>query len=138
MGRSKRSALPARVREVRHRIDHWRKTRKKRSPMPEDLWESAVALARVHGVYSMSQALRVSYESLRSRVGDAPRKASGRGSGSAGFIELDPAQLVGGAEPRGTEVELVDKEGAKMIVRLAGGGDLDVLALAGAFWRRGT
>jgi len=51
-----RPALPANVKAVANRIEKWRRTRRKRSPMPEQLWLDAAVLARSHGVYRVSQA----------------------------------------------------------------------------------
>jgi hypothetical protein len=51
--------LPAEVGEVRSEIEGWRQNRQKRSPMPARLWSAAAALAKVHGIYRISQALRL-------------------------------------------------------------------------------
>jgi hypothetical protein len=69
MGRRKRDAFPAGVNEVRRRIEHWRETRTRRSPMPGDLWEAATSLARVHGIYTIAREFGLHYDSLKSRVG---------------------------------------------------------------------
>jgi hypothetical protein len=51
MGRRRGSPLSsAQVKEVGQQVAHWRRTRRKRSPMPPALWNAAVSLARTHGV----------------------------------------------------------------------------------------
>jgi hypothetical protein len=66
---------PPAVKRLRSRIEHWRKTRRKRCRMPEPLWASAVRLAKKHGIYSTSRALRVNYEQLKRRVQGETKKA---------------------------------------------------------------
>jgi len=44
---------------VRQRFDDWRQTRRRRLPIPEELWGEALALARAHGVNRTAQALRL-------------------------------------------------------------------------------
>ena len=132
MAVKRRSSVPAEVRGVRRRIEHWRKTRKKRSRMPEDLWAAAAGLARVYGVYPMAQALSVNYQSLKKRMGESAR------AGGTGFVELDPRQVVTSLDAAATVVELVDGDGAKLTIRFPGSGDVDILGLLSDFWRRGA
>lgn len=69
MGRRRETkALPAGVEELRGRVERWRRTRKKRSPMPEELWEDAARLARVHGVSPIARWLGLSYYTLQGRM----------------------------------------------------------------------
>lgn len=134
MGRKRRTVLPRKVKELRTRIERWRRTRRKRSPMPEKLWSEATLLARAHGTYRISSALRLNYENLKKRVDVAPE--DGRDD-SAGFVEVEGAQLVGAFESAGTVVELSGADGAKLVIRLSGREELDVVGLADAFWKRG-
>jgi len=53
---------------VRQRFEDWRQTRRPSSPIPEELWGEAVALARTHGVNRTAQALHLSYASLKQRL----------------------------------------------------------------------
>jgi len=126
-----------RVETVRQRIEHWRATREKRSPMPEKLWEAAVSVARVHGVWATTRVLRINYESLKSRVSGGATDGRAGAARSAGFVELAAGQLGGPGERAGTVVELAAADGARLTVRLPSGEGLDVVALADAFWRRG-
>lgn len=134
MRRKKRTVLPKNVNRLRSRIERWRGTRRKRSPMPAELWAEAVSLARSHGVYRIASELRIGYESLRKRVAIEPD--AGRAS-SAGFVEVEGAQLVGAFESARTVVEFSDVDGAKFVVRLSDREELNVVGLAEAFWKRG-
>jgi len=138
MGRRRRSALPASVKKVRDRVEYWRRTREKRSPMPEDLWDAAASLARAHGVCPIARDLRLNYETLKKRVSVAQQEGRDGADRSAGFIELNGAQLVGSLDPAGAVVELSGADGAKMMIRMRESEDLDILGLADAFWSRGA
>jgi len=124
---------------VQRRIEHWRKTRQKRSPMPEALWNAAVQLAQRDGVYSISRALQLNYQSLQARLAMASAAAKppvGPGA-PKGFVELSPTLPLAAAPRTESLVELSDDEGAKLLIRLpASGSDLDVERLAEAFWSR--
>jgi hypothetical protein len=103
--------------------------------MPEELWRSAVLLARTHGVYAVARALRVDYGALKKRCND-PEACRKTRDMPGKFIELPRTPVFGRAEPDGVVVELSDADGAKLVVRLAGGEGLEVRSLAEAFWSR--
>lgn len=103
--------------------------------MPAPLWEAAVSLARTHGLYPIAQALRLDYGSLKNRLSRPPENA-GDDAGSAGFVELNPAQWLGRTEPGSVSVELWAVDGTKLIVRLPDKERLDLPALIEAFRRR--
>ena len=138
MGRvKKKSALPPDVVKVRQGIERWRKTRAKRTRMPEELWRAAVALAQVQGIYEISQALRVSYGTLKKRLGAAkatPAKKRGRRKKKAVFVELEPAW--GGVGPARCVVELRKPSGTTMTIRLTDTSILDIAELTDMFWSR--
>ena len=138
MGRRRGSPLSStRVKEVQRQITHWRKTRRKRSPMAPALWDAAASLARTHGIYAIAQALRVSYESLKRHVEQPPRDGSLSRLETPGFVEVPAGQLVSSSEVAGTVVEITAPDGARLVVRLPDGAhNLDVLRLADTFWRR--
>jgi len=139
MARGERSRFPAALEELGGRVEHWRQTRAKLSPMPEALWREAVSLAREHGVFKVSRAARLSYGSLKRRLEGSGAQEPARGlGGAAGFIELDPLRLFGAAEPAGPLLELSGADGSKLVIRLSSGKAVDVLGLAAAFWSRGT
>ena len=131
-----RSALAADVEGLRRRIDDWRRTRTRRSPMPGQLWEGAVALARAHGVYPMARALGVNYDSLKRRVvteTSGRRRADGA---AASFVELRPSVPFDLPKPAAAVVELSNRSGDKLAIHLSEASDIDVMRLAAAFWIR--
>ena len=136
MGRKKTRLLDARVEPLRTQIERWRQTRAQRSPMPEPLWRAAVELARKHGVYAAAQALRLSYDSLRTRAEEAGEPRQRRREGTppqATFVDLPPALLSAAAGASGPIVEVVGPSGQRLTVRLRSG-ELDVAELIRACW----
>jgi len=61
MARTKVPALPAGVKLLRKRIEEWRRTRDRRTAMPADLWDEAVALARPGRAWAVARALGISF-----------------------------------------------------------------------------
>ena len=116
----------AKLGRVRQRIEVWRRTRAKRSPMPQALWTAATELARELGAYRVAQELGVGYGSLKDRLG----ANGGRGPGE--FVEVDGALLLSAAPAR-NEVELSDASGMKVVIRLGVGQAVDVAAVLAAF-----
>lgn len=125
MGRRRETkALPAGVEELRGRVERWRRTRKKRSPMPEELWEDAARLARVHGVSPIARWLGLSYYTLQGRMERVDEAAE-----AGAFVELDVRSL----GQAGCSIEMANGEGAKLVIRGLSSGDLDLRVLAETF-----
>jgi hypothetical protein len=124
------------IERVRRRIEQWRRTRAKKTRMPDELWAAAVGLARDHGIYAVARGLRVSYDSLKSRLkGRPPQSRAPKSAPAAAFVDLGPA-LPFATGPAGATLELTDSSGAKLAVRLAAGDTIDLPGLARDFWRR--
>ena|ERR1700690_1832810 len=134
MGRSG-SPVSARMDRLLQRIESWRSTRRKLSPMPPELWASAVSLAREDGVSMTSRILGLSYRSLKDRMAESAPPV-GRPRTPFGFVELSPDSLMSDASPAAAVVEISDPDGAKLVIRLRDPADVDVGGLAEAFWRR--
>lgn len=136
MGRKKTRLLDPRIEPLRKQIERWRRTRAKRSAMPEVLWGAAAELAQKHGVYAAAQALRLSYSSLRTRAeaaGDKRRARTERRPPQVTFVELPPAGLSEVAAPGGAVVEVVGSSGQRLTVRLRSA-ELDLPELIRACW----
>jgi|SRR5579859_4317952 len=121
------------IEQVRKEIEHWRRARRWRcSPMPGDLWEKAVRLARELGVHPVKCALGISYGTLKKRVAATAPK---RRKAGARFIELSGAEVLSSAS--GSAVEISDSTGMRLTVRLSAGTAVDLVGLVGAFRGRG-
>lgn len=136
MSRETRRAQTPRLEQLRARIEEWRRTRSGLCAMPEPLWAAAVAAAHEHGIYAVSRALGVSYDSLKTRTGACRAKAAAdKPPGAATFGEIGSAlPFVSGTS--GASVELTRDDGSKLAIRLAAGDALDVVGLVRAFGDR--
>jgi len=135
MGRTRGNGLPAEVQQLRQRIERWRRTRERRTPMPAGLWAEAVRLARDGRAWAVARALGVNFEALRRRMAEAAGNppAPGRDPPAA-FGERSGAQVLGATGgTTGTVVELSDDGGIRLTVRLAAGDTLDVPRVVAAF-----
>ena len=115
-----------RLTRLRGRIERWRGTRAKRSPMPAELWSAATELAQELGVYRVVRELRVGYGSLKDRLDVAGERG---GRATSGFVEIDGPAL---RAPAAASVELSDPSGLKVAIRLAAGQAVDWAALVAA------
>jgi hypothetical protein len=117
---------------VRRQLQAWRRTRKHRERIPENLWQAMAELARAFGVSRVARALRVEYYALKERVQGGEQSPRSK-ENHASFVELPmPAPT----QQSDCLVELEDGLGAKMTLRLAPGSGTEVLSLVQAFWRR--
>jgi hypothetical protein len=127
-------ALAAGLARVQPALAAWRQRRRHREAIPEDLWRLIVPLAQSHGVSPVARALRLNYTALQSRCVEVVRKVPMlAGNSSEGFVEVALPSWPGGAP---WSIELEDRRGAKMTVRLAGGEAAAVLAVAQGLWRQ--
>ncbi len=119
--------VSTRVDGVRQRLERWRRTRKKRSRIPEGLWKAAVELAGSYGVNKTARALRLDYYELKERLVSASRAAPVGKEPIASFLELaSPAVF-----PE-CLVELESPRGTRMRIHLRGAPDLTLLR--SLFW----
>ena len=79
---------------IQERFDWWRRTPKRCSRIPEDLWSSAVEMAREQGLNRTASTLRLSYYALKKRLASADGTRC-EAPANARFLELLP-QRAGG------------------------------------------
>lgn len=124
--------IAAAVAPVEEPLAAWRQQRRHREPIPEPLWRQIVPLARVHGVSPIAQALGLNYTALKNRMGErAP--SPGTSPAASGFIEASMAPWLAGPQ---YILEVEDRRGAKLTLRVARAGEAEVLALARGLWRQ--
>lgn len=117
---------------LRKRIEVWRTTRLSRGQTPDEIWNSAVALARIYGVCQVARAVGLDYKALRTRVARAPEKP---GLVEAAFIEL-PVTLAGESAPTpppGTTIEIFSPDGSRMRISLEAGRGMEASGIVAAF-----
>jgi len=118
---------------VRRKLEHWRETRKKRRPIPKELWDAAVALSKEHSINTVSKALHLNYTALKNRIHGIKSKKKPKNPPASAFVELDF-----GVSTSECIVEMEKKGGAKMRMCFRGSTDFDPLTLSKAFWNSRT
>ena len=108
--------------------------------IPASLWSGAAEVARTNGVAETARALRVDARKLAKLAEGGAESAPRSVVESAGFVELGGLGLGGPREPRKRVLELVGREGDRVRVEIVGdaGAEVDLVALARAFWSRGA
>jgi hypothetical protein len=120
------------IEEVQDQFADWRKTRKTRGPIPESLWEAALALAKDHSINEISKALRLNYMALKERVQAYRSVCLPEAVAQPAFLEFAP---LGRSMPSSEcSVEMEDMNGTRMKICFKGHTGLDLLELAKVFW----
>ena len=117
----KNNSVPKPIKELRQRVETWRKKRACKGPMPEHLWAEAAKLARNHGIYAVSKGARIAYDGVKKRVkSDAAKSISPAQSLPGQFVELPVGWLSGcqGHDSSAAVVELRDGRGRSLSIRV--------------------
>lgn len=94
-----------------------------------------MALAAEHGICRIARTIRIDYAALKKRLEKMPKQKAPGDPTPQSFIELkSPAFIT--ANPGEAAIEFSDDNGATMSCRLSGRVELDVIALAHAFWNK--
>ena len=122
----------AAIAQVAPALAAWRERRTHRQPIPEALWRKMALLARRYGLSPVAQALRVNYNGLKRRLMAASPGSAGAVDGPApAFIEL-PA--TGWSNSPQWVIELEDRSGCKLTLRLPTSERAGALALVQGLW----
>ena len=123
------SDIPIGMAKAHQRFERWRSSHKGRKPIPESLWRAAVEVAREHGIFRTSKALRLEFNKLKRRVQSAGRRAA---STRPAFVELVASESAGLSEC------LIELEGprGKMRVQWKGITPPDLAGLSRTLWER--
>ena len=103
--------------EVHQRFEHWRESRKHRTPIPESLWKGAVSPCADHSIYRISKSLRLDYNALKRRLCYSHPESLPESVMSSAFVELDLKASLPEAE---CLLEMEGKDGAKMKLHIKG------------------
>jgi len=120
--------------EISREFQKWRSSRKKRSLIPEPLWQAAEKLSEQHSTSKVARALRLDYTKLKERIVSSRSIRAGetwRNGAGCGFVEVEvPYGTIGGE----CAVELEDGTGRKLKVHLRRASGAEVVQLAKALW----
>ena len=98
--------------EIRSQLENWRKNKtNKREPIPKDIWQAAVELARKHSIATVSKALRLRYASLKEHIYGPPISKNKAKEKFPSFVELKYSQPL---TQEGITVDIENKRGCRM------------------------
>jgi len=117
--------------QLRERFEQWRQQKRdRRQRIPSALWDAAAGQARQRGVCLVARTLRLDYLRLKKRASSVPQQQR---SSSMPFVEC---LLPGPAAASENVIELINRQGARMILRLPASSHHDWLEWAQLFWRQ--
>lgn len=112
-------------------IQDWRESRKVPGPMPGELWDEAVVLARTFGVFRIARALTLDYTSLRKRAEKVPEG----GLVNPTFVHLPVTvapEMAPSAAP-GARIEISTPDGTRLHIHLEVGRGMEAAGIVAAF-----
>jgi hypothetical protein len=109
------SPIPELIVQLQRSLEEFRSTRPHRAKLPEAIWQSAVELAREHGLYAVAHPLRLDYAQLKKRLGGVVTVS--RKSASPAFVELIASHSVSMSE---CVIEFESSIGSKMRIQWKG------------------
>jgi hypothetical protein len=128
-----RDAMTGELEQLRDRFEHWRQQNGPgRRRIPGDIWNEASVLARRHGVVKVAQTLRLDYATLKRKAGVQTNR--GNKQASMPFVEL---MMPGPMVASESVVELTNRKGARMTIRLQPHNGKSMVELAEVFLRGG-
>ena len=80
------AVIPEPIAQLQRQLDQIRSTEPRGRKLPESVWQTAVELAREHGVYAVAHPLRLDYMGLKKRLGGVTRPR--RKARKPTFVEL--------------------------------------------------
>ena len=118
--------LSQELQTLRQRVEAWRARQGGRgSRIPEGLWNEAVRVVGIDGLWATSRATRLNYERLRGRVAEANSSRAVDDKGNAGLrADRGKTRLIGRASGGGPRAQLVAvgmspfAGGGKMVIEL--------------------
>ena len=144
MGKQKTEPKPEDLDPLRERIRAWRSTRHRPNPMPGEIWDHAVVLARQFGVCKVARAVGLDYTALRKRVATAKELP---GLVLPTFVEL-PGRLFAEEAPvvplqetlaaglpggTGAMIDIAIPDGVRIRIQLEAGRGMEVAGIVAAF-----
>ncbi len=98
------------VEEVQRLFKEWRRNKKRRERIPEELWKAAISLTKQYSAHQISRHLHLNHSAVRDHI-RAENPAEVIREKEAAFIEFDVIQAAIGSN---CVIEIEKRGGAKM------------------------
>ena len=109
------SPMPEPIVQLQRQLEQFRGSHPPRTRLPESLWQSAMELAREHGLHAVAHPLRLDYAQLKKRLGGVVTVS--RKAASPAFVELIASHSVSISE---CVIEFESSIGSKMRIQWKG------------------
>ena len=116
--------------EAKRGFDQWRRNRKHRERIPDQLWQMAVEAATVHGVHPTARRLRLCPATLKERM-----QTFGQGEASEDGPRFVEFPVLGAGLAPECILEAEDQGGRKLRIQLKGGATAQAASLGRMLWR---
>ena len=124
--------MPKALSEARCQLDHWRSQQSnKRTRLPKDFWQQAVALAQEHGLNKTARALGLKYYSLKKHLDATTTDELKPAEARREFLELLPSPVT--SQFIDCTIELEDGSGTTMRMHIKGAHMADLASFACGF-----
>lgn len=144
MGKQRKEPSSEDLDPVREQIRAWRETRHLPGPMPSEIWDRAVVLARAFGVCKVARAVGLDYSALRKKVAKAMEQPGlvkptfvelpGRMATDEGLSEQSPRDLeIRRAVSTGTLIDISTPDGSRIRIHLEPGHSMEAAGVVAAF-----
>lgn len=116
------------IEDVRKQLEAWRQTKRKRTPIPSDLWEAAASLCDHLSVNQVARTFHLNHTKLKTCVEQRKENVNTPPT----FMELPiisslTAECV---------VKMENRYGERLLMQFKGNVSLDLLELGKSFWRQ--
>jgi len=124
--------IPIALSQARRHFDHWRSQQpNKRTRLPKEFWQQAVALAQEYGLNKTARALGLKYYSLKKHLDETGADVLAPTKPTPDFIELLPGTMTPGSVE--CMIEWVDNSDVTVRMHIKGAGLSDLTSLARVF-----
>ena len=125
------AARRRKISQVQRQFAQWRRRRSPGTRIPDTLWESAIELAREHGVSKTSRALGLDYYAVKKRVDAGSQRHRDEPAVGPTFVEF-PLQAVPGNLACVLEAE--NEQGVRLRLELTGVPSTELAGLVRSVW----
>lgn len=128
----KTKQIPKPLEKTRERFESWRRKRKNKTAIPENLWEEAIGHCEKYGMGLTAKALRLNHSKLKKR------KEASRKKILSPFVELMAKENVNIKPEKKSEchIEVEGADGKEIKIKLIGEATAKVITVLEALQRR--
>ena len=132
MAKRKKPPSSAELVPLREQVEAWREARGDSRPMPPEIWDAAVELARRYGPCQIARGVGIDYKTLRLRLAKAIGKPD---LVRPTFVQLPATvdQVAPVTTIAGATIELFRPDGSRMRIHLEAGRGMEAAGIVAAF-----